>query len=364
MPDEFADAIAKTLGLEGADDSDNNDTDADVDVNDDKDTDQDDKNKDVDDGADDKNTDDGGADDNTGDTDDQKDKKKVLPNDDKADDTAGVEFETLLSEKSGGKFKSYTDVEKALEEAPENAFANEMVKKLNEYVKSGGEATDFLRTQTVDFSKMNDLDAIREVESMSDGGLTREEIEILLEEEYGYSEDATDREKTLAKIKIKRAGENARKQLLEYQQRWAVPKVDKAEIEAANREESEKWQQELSTAVDSNPEMVFQLGDEEFKYTPSDDMKKTVKDAYDLTKFWTRYAKEGGGYDVNKFVQDMHFLNNRDDIIKSVFTFAKGKGTEEIVDDLKNPGFKGADVKDKDGKIKPLEEQVGDVLFG
>jgi hypothetical protein len=286
--------------------------------------------------------------------------KKILEDNEKADEQ--VDFESLLSEKSGGKFKSYADIEKALEEGPEPSYANEMVAKLDEYVKAGGQVSDFLKTQTTNFAEMSDLEAIREAEALLDGTLTRDEIEILIEEEYGFAEDATDRQKTLAKIKIKKAGEAAREKLKEYQSQWAVPQATSEEQAAAARQQAEEWKNELGEAVDKNAELAFKVGDKEFKFTPSDAAKKAVKDGYDLSKFWDRY-KTKDGYDTAKFVQDMYFLNNRDDIIKSIVTFAKGTGVEDVIDDIKNPGFKGDDKKGGDTKVKDVIDQIGENIF-
>ena len=76
-----------------------------------------------------------------------------------------VDFDTLLREKSGGKFKSYSDLEKSLQvkEAPTpktETFANEKMAKLNQYILDGGTLEDFNKTQ-IDYSEMSDIDIIK-----------------------------------------------------------------------------------------------------------------------------------------------------------------------------------------------------------
>jgi hypothetical protein len=275
-----------------------------------------------------------------------------------------VSFESLLEKKSGGKFKSFSDIERALEEAPEQAFANEMVAKLNEYVKNGGSANDFLKTQTVNFGEMNDLDALREHAALFDSTLSREEIDLLIEDEYGLRPDASDTEKRLAAIKMKKAGQVARRELQDYQKKWAVPQSTSEEVQQAARAAAEKWQQELSGVVDLQQELAIKIGEEDFKFVPSSEAKEAVKKGHDLNKFWDRY-KDGSerGYDLNKFVKDMFILNNFDDIIKSVAVFAKGQGADGLVDSMKNANFKPADHKDGKGGTKSIEDQIGQQMF-
>lgn len=274
-----------------------------------------------------------------------------------------VDFSSELSKRSGGKFKSYEDIEAAITDAGANAFANDMVAKLNDYVKGGGRAADFIKTQTVNFKEMSDLEAIKERSLLFDEGLTSEEVTLLMEEEFGVGENATDREKKLAQIKIKKAANAARDELVKYQEKWAVaPEATDEQRQRANAKTTEDWRQELSTTVDKSEEISFKIGEQDFKFKPSDDAKAAVKSNYDLTKFWDRY-KTDAGYDVAKFVKDQYILNNIDDIISSIATFAKGTGTEEVIDEMKNPDLDGKDKKNQDGGKISVVDQVGNHLF-
>jgi len=287
--------------------------------------------------------------------------KKVLPDDQKKE--TAVDFDTSLSEKSGGKFKTYADIEAAITDAGENAYASDMVRKLNDYVKSGGRTEDFLRTQTVNYKEMGHLEAIKEEYALNNSDLTNEEINLLIEEDYGVGENATEREKSLARIKVKRDGEAAKRGLVEHQQKWAAaPEATKEQKTAASQQQVEAWKSELSEAVDKNAEIAFKVGEDEFKFVPSAEAKSAVKEKHDLAKFWDRYKTESG-YDVNKFVRDQYILNNFEDIKQALVVFAKGQGTEEIVDDIKNVDLKAPDNKDKGGGGKSLLGQIGDNIF-
>lgn len=69
-------------------------------------------------------------------------------------------FEELLAERSGGKFTKWEDIEQEL--TPKEVFANEKIKKLNEYAQKGIDVTskEFLELQSIDFEGMNDVENI------------------------------------------------------------------------------------------------------------------------------------------------------------------------------------------------------------
>jgi hypothetical protein len=167
----------------------------------------------------------------------------------------------------------------------------------------------------------------------------------------------------LAKIKIKKNGEAARKELIKYQEKWAAaPEATQEQKQAATAQEVETWRNELSEAVDKNEDISFKIGEKEFKFKPSDEAKGIVKESYDLSKFWERY-KTDNRYDVNKFVKDMYILNNIEEISKSLVTFGEGKGTEKIVDDIKNVDLTGKDNKGGSGTKISINDQIGEAIF-
>lgn len=291
--------------------------------------------------------------------------KKVLLNDDKDTHTESVDFDKYLLEKSGGKFKSYTDIEKALEEAPQNAFANETVAKLNDYVRSGGKPEDFLKTQTTDYGTMDDVTAIKEWMALTKKGLSGEDIDFLVQNKYGVSESATESEKRLAKIEMKTAANEAKEALMENQKKWAVPESADRVSDEDIQKERERWSKTLADETEKFGGLEFEVGDEKFKYDiEASDKKSLVENHKDLSKFFTRYRNDDGTENVQKFIKEMYILNNFDKIAKALTVYAKGKGTQEIVDDIKNPDFKGTDTKGTtDGKRSVLD-QVGDVILG
>lgn len=69
-------------------------------------------------------------------------------------------FEEELFEKTGGKYKSYAEIEQAL--TPKEIFANDKIKHLNELAAKGVDVTskEFLELQSLDIDKMEKVDDI------------------------------------------------------------------------------------------------------------------------------------------------------------------------------------------------------------
>lgn len=362
---DFEKRIMDAFGGKVDDDNDV-DLEKDVDVDNDDDqgndsyTDNDDTDADVDN---DDNQDDADADDDNG-SGDGADKKKVLLNPDNKQDDTDSDFNTKLAEISKGRFKTFEEVEKALTSAPENTFANETVAKFNEFVKQGGDPLNFLKAQTVDYSKMSDIQIIKEARMMEDdSGLSESDIELLLTEEFGVDPKASEQAKQLALLKMKRAANSARKALEGYREKWLTPQASQEDIAAANAAESARWNGVLSSTADSVGKIDIDGGGDVFEYAISNEIKGSIKENYkDLRKFWDRYKNPDGSENVQKFVSDMIKLDNFDNIVKSIAAFYKGAGKKEIVDDIKNPKFKGKGQPPKDGK-KSILDQVGENIF-
>lgn len=355
---EFEDAFRTAFGLENADDDEHEKI---------TDDDQEEIVEDVDKKEDGENVKDNKNQDNSSDKSqdtERPDNIKVLPSNDNNDTTKGIDFDKLLLEKSGGKFKSYTDIERALEEIPQDAFANETVAKLNDYVKNGGSPMDFLKTQTTDYSQMDDVQAIKEHMALTKKGLSSEDIDFLVQNKYGVSKDATESEKRLAKIEMKAAANDAKQALLENQQKWSVPQVQGRPTQEDVLREKQRWENTLKETTKVFNKFEVEIGDGNFEYAIQDqDRNSLVEKNKDLTKFFNRYQNEDGSENTAKFIKDMFILDNFDKIAKALAVHAKGKGTEDVIDTIKNPDFKGTDDKGANGK-KSLLAQVGENIFG
>ena len=285
------------------------------------------------------------------------DPKKKLPSDPKPDD----DFGTLLSEKTGGRFNSIEEIDAALESAPESAFANEQIAKLNEYVAQGGKFEDFVQTQTVDYSKMSDADTVAQSMSMFDNeGLSAEDIQFLMLQKYGVTDDTSADEKRLKQISLKQDAAAARKRLLQHQKEWSVPQPSDQEAQAAQQAGLEKWKSDLSSGVDATEKVSFKITDDAaFDFKLDDKAKESIKDNYaDPRKFFERYRKPDGTDDVDKFVREMAILENIEKIGIDLASYGKNEGKDGILKDLNNPDFEAPGKKKPSGGASSIQEQA------
>jgi len=266
------------------------------------------------------------------------DQTKTIPTDPKPFD----DFGTLLSEKTGGRFKSIDEIDAALKEVPESAYANEQIAKLNQYVSEGGKFEDFVSTQTVDYSKMSDSDVLAaSMQTFNSDGLSQDDIQFLLTQKYGVTEDATPDAKRLAQISLKQDAASARKALLEHQQKWSVPQNPDQGANAAQQAGLEKWKGDLSKGVDSTEKVEIKITDDvSFDFNLDDTAKASIKEKYaDPRKFFERYRNADGTDNVAAFIRDMAILENFNSIGPALAAYGKSEGKDGVLKDLNNPSF-------------------------
>jgi hypothetical protein len=255
------------------------------------------------------------------------------------------------------------DIEKALEDAPAEAFANEQLAKLNEYVKEGGTLNDFVSTQTVDYSTLNPLELIHAHRTLKDKDLTAEEIQIEMEEDFGHAEDANERTKTLAGIKLKREGAAALEALQAHQQKWKTPLADKTADRAADLE---RWEGQLNTAVDGVENIEIALNQTDtFTFELEDGAKAKIKSNYkELDKFFSRYVDKDGKQDTARFVKDMAILDNYEAIVRAAASGSKSQGKKDVIGEIKNTDFKAKSKENKDTGNLTIAQQAAKAFYG
>jgi hypothetical protein len=285
------------------------------------------------------------------------DPTKTIPN----TPPASGDFGTLLSKETGGRFKSVDEIDTALAAAPEAAFANDQIAKLNDFVRQGGKLDDYFRTQVADYSAMSHQDAIAQSMQMFDNkGLDADEIKFLMTEKYGITKDSTEAQKRMAEINLKIDGETARQKLIENQDKWKTPVVSDQDSLAAEAVQLEKWQGTLSTSVDAAEKVVVKITDEvSFDFALDDVARTSIKEKFaDPRKFFDRYKNADGTDNTEKFVREMAILENFDKIGPSLAAFAKSEGKDGILKDLNNPDFKAKGQGTPAGGSLSLAEQA------
>jgi hypothetical protein len=298
--------------------------------------------------------------------------------DDEKDDESQSEEEVSATETSDKKVIPTTDAGDTTEkdsdtaedkgtttDSEESPFVNEQVAKIDKYIREGGKLEDYIRTQAVDYTKISDFDAIFESEKLKTPGMDADKLRILLEEEYGVPEDASDRQKEIALAKMERDALQARKSLVEHQKEWSVPQVTTAEVSKKAAAAQEQWAETLSGVTEKVEKIDIKLNEtSDFSFEVSPEERAKVKDGYtQLNNFWNRYVDKDGNEDTEKFVRDMIILENFEAIVRSAASKSKSDGKQDVVDTIKNPEFR-AGKKSNDDTAKSIEDQAMDEFFG
>ena len=122
----------------------------------------------------------------------------------------------------------------------------------------------------------------------------------------------------------------------------------------------------MKTEVDDVESLSFDINDngEVFDFQLNDDHKKSlVESNSNLNNFFDRYVEESGDWNFDKLNIDMFVLDNFQDIIRSVASQYRSKGTEQVVRDIKNPSFNN-EPKSNISKDKSIIEQLDDQIHG
>ena len=268
------------------------------------------------------------------------------------------EFLKFVNEQFKQEFDSIDSFSDALS-TKKTSFANEQLEKMNNFVSETGRSiVDYIKTQAVDYSKMSNEDVMRLTLKQENPELSMDEVNVLIDSKYKLGKDKySDAEKTLGKIELKKDVANARKSLIEMQEKYRMPVQNNDN--SAERETAKKdWVNNMSSQVNEVESITFDINDsgEKFTFSLTDGHRKGLVDTNsNLNNFFDKYV-ENGNWNFDKLNTDMFVLNNFQDIIRSVANQYRSKGTEQVVRDIKNPSFNNEPRQNTERKRDILDE--------
>jgi hypothetical protein len=307
-----------------------------------------------------------------------------------ASPTTEINWESVLSEKTGGKYKSWEDLlPKINQEATtpaELTFKDEESKRVFDYLREG-KIDDVLQVyneqrRLSNLDKANDGDVLRIAMEYKHPNLSPEDIseeigsrykaekpDEPIEDDYiddeAYKSEKKKYEKDYAKYEkeqkrldrqLKLDAAAAREQLAGYQKDIILPDINPAPATnqpdpAMQEAELAGWKKMRQDYLDSLnktsaefKEISFEVNDEGVNFKGSYQIEDGERAA--LTKdlaeknviddiILPRYDK-GGVYDTRQLMEDLYFLNNKDKIIKAAVRQAIAQTDLENLKRLKN----------------------------
>lgn len=289
-------------------------------------------------------------------------------------------FEQFLEEKSGGKYKSYEELENIINTPKKNEYKSSLAEKIDAYVAQGGTEEDFLSTQSVDFSKMSPREIMEYNIQMEDPDMEEDEVQYELKKRYGidnwkdkpedYDEGSEPEEIRIAKLRFNRESEKAKAKLIEYQKQWSVPK--KAEEPAKptiDPAKQEKWNGDVKKAVESLAKVPLKIKDdkgneETFDFAiEADEQKEITRIANELytdtRNVWGAFKDESGNPDIKAIAKAIFFMRNSEKAMQFVAQQTRTKGAVEVVKDIKNVNF-SPDGKQQIAAKKDVGTQIAE----
>ena len=248
-----------------------------------------------------------------------------------------------LSEKLGRDLTSFDDLNTTTStETESNDFASDQLRVINEYVKNTGRTVqDYLNTQTVDLSNVSDDAVLKEYLRLDNHNLTEAELNDYMATTYKMDkEEYNERQMNAGKVQLMKDAKAARDYFNEVKEEYAMP--TESEDSSISQEDREEWISTMSAEVDDLDGISFAMNDqgEEFVYQLDDDARNEIKGYNsDLESFFDQYVDQGGNWDFDKLNTDMYILNNIDKIVRGVANQYRSKGTESVINEIKNPSF-------------------------
>ena len=269
-----------------------------------------------------------------------------------------------LSEKLGRDIDSFDDFDSTSVETESNDFASEQLQVINEYVKNTGRTVqDYLNTQTVDLSNVSDDAVMKEYLKLENPSLTEAELNDYIAATYKTdSEEYSSRETNAGKVQLTKDARAARDYFNKVKEDYAMPM--QADDPGISEEERGEWLSQMEGEVNDLEGLSFSMNDQgdEFIYNLDDDARQEIKSYNsDLENFFDKYVDEGGDWDFDKLNTDMYILNNIDKIVRGVANQYRSKGTESVINEIKNPSFtqdKQAAPQKQESTLDMLRRQI------
>ena len=139
---------------------------------------------------------------------------------------------------------------------------DEFISGFKKFIKNGGDPYEYLEAKSRDWTKIPDKELVMMDLAAKNPSLTREELQMIFEDEYFQDEDATDREKQLGNTKMKAAADAKRRAEIERQKQFKIPEYQtpapdveavKQQFEQELVEKRAQYVEETNNAYLSNP---------------------------------------------------------------------------------------------------------------
>ena len=316
-----------------------------------------------------------------------------------------LDFEALLAEKTGGKFKSVDEILKLTEQqvAPEINFANDTAKKVFEYLKEGKideVVSVYQKQQQLASIDKLDADSILKLKMKQENPeLTEDEVEEEFNFKYGVQEADIDEDldspEEIAKEKKrfererlnmerlkKKDVKEAKDFLNSKREEIVLPDIQTSKTqqqeaqgqevdEVAIKEYRDKYLNSIPNTIDEIVGFESKYKDSELEfnttYVIDANEKQALKDKMEnftlQDYFVPRYINEQGNFDTESIAHDLYVLENFDKIVEAHVSQAVNQTKSMFVKGLKNANFQESVSRSLPDEQKAKQDEMADYFF-
>ena len=267
-----------------------------------------------------------------------------------------VNQEVVTLEKlTNNKFKDLSEIDAIVSEYEslknKGVYKTEFAKNLDEFIASGGDAEDFIRASKISVDGLTDIEKAKlHLKLTGPKDLTDDEIDTFIKRKYSYSEDEfSEVDPIMAKLgaaQLKIDAEKYTQEILDIKNKatYIPEKVEakspnnglsQEEIDAANLAHKQ-----LQEGLNSFTGYELSIEDEESKVKvsiPIADKEFLKQASEDPTVIFSKFYREDGSIDTNKFYRAVNYIANMDEYDKIIAKTSVSQGKESLLNKFNNP---------------------------
>jgi hypothetical protein len=316
-----------------------------------------------------------------------------------------IDFEALLAERTGGKFKSVDEILQLADKpvSQEINFANETSKKVFEYLKEG-KVDEFMsvyqqQKQLENVDKLDSDNVLKLKLKFENPDLTDAELQDEFDSRYGVEQpdidedldDPADIEKAkkryerevsaMERLKKKDLKE-AKSFLQEKKQEIVLPDIQSSKTqqqeaqgqevdEVAIKEYRDKYLNSIPKTIDEIVGFESKYKDSELEFNTTYVIDANEKQAlknkmenFTLQDYFVpRYINEKGDFDTESIAHDLYVLENFDRIVEAHVSQAVNQAKAMFVKGLKNANFQESVSRSLPDEQKAKHDEMADYFF-
>lgn len=249
---------------------------------------------------------------------------------------------------------------------PQNVYANDTIKELNDYVSNGGDIKDFMEFKMTDYSQMSELELVTKKMQREHPYLSSDEIKRKLDRQFKLDEARYDDDEIAdGKLDLKTAAKEAENYFNKLKDQYASPLQTKAEQKQEPESEPAVSPEELKAFQDSMTNSINNLKTIEIggvKHEVSDDLRnKIAKAPADIGDLFV----DGDKFDFDKYNQLRAIAIDPEGFVKTIKAQAENDALKSLKDKRNNTQLEAERhnpdevVDTKKASIAALRQQVG-----